>query len=76
MKELTVFQNESDVFEFVWEHLQESMQNPETVDAFLKALPEKVWLALLCAYENGIREEIRSLVADALAEEGEETQIN
>ena len=76
MEELTVFQNESDVFEFVWEHLQESIQNPETVDAFLKALPEKVWLELLCAYENGIRDEIRSVVADALAEEGEEIQTN
>ena len=76
MEKLTVFQNESDVFEFVWEHLQESIQNPETVEAFLKALPEKVWLALLCAYENGIRDEIRSVVADALSEEGEDAQTN
>ncbi|MDD4663808.1 MAG: hypothetical protein PHD83_03990 [Caldisericia bacterium] len=76
MEEVSVFQNESDVFDFVWEHLRESIQNPETVETFLKALPEKVWLELLNAYENGIRDELRLVMADALAEEGEVIQNN
>jgi len=74
MEVSTVFHNESDVSEFVREHLQEGIQDSDAVESFLKGLPEKVWQELILSYERVIREEIQTLVADAISEEEDVTQ--
>lgn len=65
-----VFQNESDVVDFIHEHVKEASWDYDSVAEYLKTLPEKAWKTLLLAYENVIREELQSLIAEALTEEG------
>ena len=64
-----VFQNESDVVDFIHENVKETSWDYDSVAEYLKTLPEKTWKALLFAYENVIREELQSLIAEALTEE-------
>lgn len=64
-----IFQQESDVVEFIFENLNESDYSHESVESFLQTLPSQVWQALLMAYESVIRDELCSLIADAITEE-------
>ncbi len=64
-----VFQNESDVSDFMNENLRESAQNYESVVGYLKTLPEKTWQEILLACERVIRDELQAFIADVLTEE-------
>jgi|GEM_PF-3444991 len=64
-----IFQHESDVVEFILENVNESNHTHESVESFLQTLPDQIWQAVLMAYESVIRDELRSLIADAVTEE-------